>query len=82
MRVLFLYSGGRGAKQTLVESGQAPSEFFYGYWELQRAGCEVDFVDVTEKTVASMSSRFLNVFYYRWQMLPCRAATGYAVICF
>ena len=80
MRVLFLYSGGRGAKQTLVESGQAPSEFFYGYWELQRAGCEVDFVDVTEKTVASMSSRFLNVFYYRWQMLPCRATGDLLVL--
>jgi len=80
MRILFLYSGGRGAKKKLVETGQAPSEFYYGYWELQQAGCEVDFVDVREQTVASISSRFLNIFYYRWQVLPCRATGDLLVL--
>ena len=73
MRVLYVYSGGRELKKELLESHQAPSEFYYGYWELKQAGVEVDFIDVPEKTVATITSRFLNVFYYRWQMLPCRA---------
>ena len=72
MKIIFVYSGGRKQKLELVNSGVAPSDFFYGYWELAQTGADVDFVDMVEETQGSVPARLLNLLYYRWQILPCR----------
>jgi len=73
MKIVFLFSGGRREKLNQVRSGSAPSEFLYGYWELLAKGKDVHFLDVPEETQRSLAARILNLFYYRWQLLPCRA---------
>lgn len=70
--MLYLFSGGRANKLGLVQRGEAPTEFYYGYCELVSSGNDVDFLDIPEVTQGSISSRLLNHFYYRWQVLPCR----------
>jgi len=72
MRILYIYSGGRKARISLLEKGSAASEFFYGYWELSQKKVKVDFIDVREETQSAMSARLLNYFYYHMQVLPCR----------
>ncbi len=73
MRLLYLYSGGRKRKANLLQNFQAPSEFFYGYWELSQKGVEVAFIDVPEESLGTISTRLLNYLYYRWQVFPVRA---------
>jgi glycosyltransferase involved in cell wall biosynthesis len=72
MRLLYLYSGGRKRKNSFLQNFQAPSEFFYGYWELSKKGVEVAFLDVPEESLGTIATRLLNYLYYRWQVLPGR----------
>lgn len=72
MRTLFLFSGGRGKKLELVQSGEAPTDFYYGYCEWANSQDDVDFIDISEVTQGTIPARLINHFYYRWQVLPCR----------
>jgi len=72
MRTLFLFSGGRKKKLELVQSGEAPTDFYYGYCEWANSQDDVGFMDISEVTQGTIPARLINHFYYRWQVLPCR----------
>lgn len=60
MRVAFLYMKGRLARLAEVEQGTAPTEFFYGAIEMQRAGHEVAHFEIDPQAPAGLGERLIG----------------------
>ena len=77
---LFVYAGHRGAREDAVRNGQSASDFFYGFFELEKIGMSVQFIDVLEETQQSLVARLLNRLHSIFKILPYRV-TGDLIIC-
>jgi glycosyltransferase involved in cell wall biosynthesis len=60
LRIAFLYLKGRTSRLADVESGKAPTEFFYGAIEMARRGHEIAYYEIDPAAPAHLAERLIG----------------------
>ncbi len=66
MKILYIFTGGRKKRWNKINSGEIPSEFFFGAYELNKKGYEIDILELEEIKKLNKPGRlkkYINSFF-------------------